>query len=439
MNPELRRNLWLELTTHRLAAMPLAIFLVCVLFASRNVSDWQGAVFSTAVGMFIVIVHLWGTYKASEALTDEVRDRTWDWQRLSALDPWRMTWGKLAGATALSWYGAFLCVVAMAIAVLGGFERRELAILVCALVASGVAVHGAALAASLQASRKSSKLGHRIGLLFFFPAAAVGLMTLASSGEARPEAIEWYGHRFESIRFHCALAVIFALWAVLAAYREMARELKLRLLPWAYPAFAIFLAILFAGYGLGPTSTRTTLALAGLIASLGLTYYGLFADVTTAMSLRRIATHWQARQWRRVIEELPLWLTTLLLALPFALRCAQILSEDPVLSVVPKAVAFYPIAIWLLAVRDCAIYVFFALSPRARGPEGATLLYIALLSWVVPAVLAVAGMGAVARLLMPFGSMNGGQASLVMGVQVAIVGVLVAWRWRGRQRAFRAG
>ena len=438
MNPELRRNLWLELTTHRLVAMPLVLFLVFVLFASRNVSDWQGAVFSTAVGMFIVLVHLWGTYKASEAVTDEVRDRTWDWQRLSALDPWRMTWGKLAGATALSWYGAFLCVVAMAIAMLGGFDRRELPVLICGLVASGVAVHGAALAASLQATRKSSKLGHRMGIVFLFPAAALGLMALSSSGQVRSEAIEWYGHRFESIRFYCGLAVIFALWAVLAAYREMARELKLRLMPWAYPAFAIFLAVFFAGYGLGPTRTRTTLALAGLIASLGLTYYGLFADVTTAMSLRRIATHWQARQWRRVVEELPLWVTTLALALPFALRCTQILVDDPVLAVVPKAVTLYPIALWLLALRDCAIYVFFALSPRARGPEGATLLYIALLSWILPAVLAIAGMGAVAKFLMPFGSMNGWEASLVMGAQVAIVAGLAAWRWRRRQRAFRA-
>ena len=439
MNPELRRNLWLELTTHRLVAMPTVLFLVFVLFASRNLSDWQGVVFSTAVALFIVIVHLWGTYKASEAVTDEVRDRTWDWQRLSALDPWRMTWGKLAGATALSWYGAFLCVVAMTIAMLGGYERRGLAILVCGLAASGVAVHGAALAASLQASRKSSKLGHRIGLIFFLPAAAVGLITLSSSGQVRGEAVEWYGHSFESIRFYCALSVVFALWAVLAAYREMARELKVRLLPWAYPAFAVFLAAFFAGYGGGPTATRTTLALSGLVVSLGLTYYGLFADVTTAMLLRRIATHARLRQWRRAVEELPLWVTTLALAVPFALWCTQILVGDPALSLVPRAAGLYPVAVLLLATRDCGSYVFFALSPRARGPEGVTLLYIALLSWIVPAVLAIAGMGAAAKLLMPFGSMNGWEASLVMGAQVAIVAALVAWRWRRWQRAFHAG
>jgi hypothetical protein len=438
VNAELRRNLWLELTTHRLLAMPGVLFLVLVLFASRDVASWQGIVSSTAAALFVVVVHLWGTYKASEAVTDEVRDRTWDWQRLSALDPWRMTWGKLAGATALSWYGALLCVVAMAIAMLGGGGRRDLPVFVCALVASGLALHAAALAASLQASRKSSRLGHRIGLIFFFPAALVGLWTLTSASQERAASVDWYGHSFESMRFYAAAAVVFALWAVLAAYREMARELKVRLLPWAYPAFAVFLALFFAGYAGGAASTRTTFALSGLLAALALTYYALFADVTTAMSLRRIAMHWQARQWRRVLEELPLWVTSLAVALPFALRCTQILVGEPVLSIVPRAAALYPIAVLLLALRDCAIYVFFALSPRARGPEGVTLLYIALFSWMLPAVLAVAGMGFAAQLLMPFGSMNGWQASLVMGVHVAIAAGLAAWRWRRWQRAFRS-
>jgi hypothetical protein len=439
MNPELRRNLWLELTTHRLVAMPAVLFLLFVLFASRDVSNWQRLVLSTATALFIVVVHLWGTYKAAESVTDEVRDRTWDWQRLSALDPWRMTWGKLAGATALSWYGALLCAVAMAIALLGGGERPNFLIFLCGLVASGVALHGAALAASLQASRKSSKLGHRMGLFFVLPVAAMALIAIASPSQLRVETIDWYGHHFESMRFYSAVAVVLALWAVLAAYREMAVELKLRLLPWAYPAFAVFVAFFFAGYGQVPANTGTTLALSGLLVSLALTYYGLFADVTTAMRLRRIATHWKARQWRRVIEELPLWVTTLLVALPFALRSAQILVDVPPLSLVPKAAALYPVAVLLLVVRDCAIYVFFALSSRPRGPEGVTLLYIALASWILPAVLAVAGLGAAAQLLMPFGSMNGWQASLVMGAQVAIVAALVAWRWRRRQRAFLAG
>ena len=45
--------------------------------------------------------------------------------------------------------------------------------------------------------------------------------------EARHEAIEWYGRRFDPIRFYSALAVIFALWAVLGAYRETLTDARL--------------------------------------------------------------------------------------------------------------------------------------------------------------------------------------------------------------------
>jgi hypothetical protein len=440
MNPELRRNLWLELSTHRLLAMPAVLVLVFVLFASRNVGDWAEIVFTTAIGFFIAIVHLWGTYKASEAVTDEVRDRTWDWQRLSALDPWRMTWGKLAGATAFTWYGAAICMVAMVVAALGGAERRSAAVYICGLVALGVMLQGAALAASLQASRKSSRLGHRVGVLIVFPVAAVALLTLTGAQPPRLVSIEWYGHEFESSRFYSALAVVLALWAVLGAYREMARELKMRLLPWAYPAFALFLAALIAGFAHESIAFRSTFALSGLLVSLTLAYYGIFADLTSAMSLRRLALHWKARHWRRFLEELPLWVPALAMAFAFALLCTQILSSsaEAPLAILPRSAGLYPFAVLLVGVRDCLLLVFFALAPRGRaGPEAVTLLYIALLSWILPAVLAIAGMGAVAKLLMPFGAFNGWQAALVMGVHVAIVAALIAWRWRRWGRAFR--
>ncbi|HEY4999273.1 MAG TPA: hypothetical protein VII36_09025, partial [Usitatibacter sp.] len=295
MNPELRRNLWLELSTHRLIAMPAVLFLVFVLFASRNPGDWAETVFTTAIALFSLMVHLWGTYKASESITDEVRDRTWDWQRLSALDPWRMTWGKLAGATAFTWYGAAICMIAMVVAALGGADRRSAPVYICGLAALGVALQGAAFAASLQASRKSSRLGHRAGILIILPVAAAALIALTSAQSPRIAAVQWYGHDFDGLRFYTALAVVSALWAVLGAYREMARELKVRLLPWAYPAFALFLAALFAGFANGPVAPRSMFALSGLLASLTLAYYGLFADVTTAMTLRRLSLHWKAR------------------------------------------------------------------------------------------------------------------------------------------------
>lgn len=93
MNPELRRNLWLEFSLHRLIGMPAVLALLFALFGSFG-GAWRERVFTAALWGFVILAHFWGTRQASAAVTDEVRDRTWDWQRLSALSPWQMTWGK---------------------------------------------------------------------------------------------------------------------------------------------------------------------------------------------------------------------------------------------------------------------------------------------------------------------------------------------------------
>jgi pimeloyl-ACP methyl ester carboxylesterase len=58
--------------------------------------------------LFGVLTILWGTRLAANSILDEMADKTWDWQRLSILSPWTMTWGKLFGATAFAWYGGLV-------------------------------------------------------------------------------------------------------------------------------------------------------------------------------------------------------------------------------------------------------------------------------------------------------------------------------------------
>ncbi len=103
MNPELRRNLWLELTPRRLATM--AIILALIFFAAglSGGDDFRPA--SVAVVLYYFIVVIWGARNAALCVVGEIRERTWDLQRLSSLGAAEMTWGKLFGATAYNWYG----------------------------------------------------------------------------------------------------------------------------------------------------------------------------------------------------------------------------------------------------------------------------------------------------------------------------------------------
>ena len=88
-NAEFRRNLWLEFSTHRLVAMPVVLLLL--LFTANTLSGETrpGVVTAAALWAMVAIGWFWGTRRAAESVNEELRARTWDLQRLSALSPWR--------------------------------------------------------------------------------------------------------------------------------------------------------------------------------------------------------------------------------------------------------------------------------------------------------------------------------------------------------------
>ena len=52
--------------------------------------------------------------------------------------------------------------------------------------------------------------------------------------------VRWWGLRLDRELFAAASLVLFAGWALLAAWRAMRRELQEPVRPWAWPAFALF-------------------------------------------------------------------------------------------------------------------------------------------------------------------------------------------------------
>ena len=115
MNPEFQRNTWLEINLNRLIAMPVGLFLIFAIVYWSNDSVLGEGVALTAIWSFIIIAVLWGSRLASVSVIEEVRERTWDTQLMSAMGPWSMTWGKLFGSTSYSWYGSLLCLAVFAI------------------------------------------------------------------------------------------------------------------------------------------------------------------------------------------------------------------------------------------------------------------------------------------------------------------------------------
>ena len=98
MNPELRRNLWLELAPKRVLAMVLIIGLIVVMVTPWQRSDRSWVLYFIALAFGVG----YGPHLAAQSVIGEVVQRTWDAQRASALSAWQMTLSKILGGTAFA-------------------------------------------------------------------------------------------------------------------------------------------------------------------------------------------------------------------------------------------------------------------------------------------------------------------------------------------------
>src|SRR5882757_10317865 len=155
-----------------------------------------------ALTLYWFFAVLWGTRSAALSVVAEIRERTWDGQKLSSIGPWEMVWGKLFGATAANWFGALLClpvILAPAWREQGGaFAITYGAI----LLALGVFAQGVALLSSLVLIRRNTGNWRLdtflcqvagIGAAFSYYSLWNSIPAFQHSGR---QSVAWWGHDF---------------------------------------------------------------------------------------------------------------------------------------------------------------------------------------------------------------------------------------------------
>ncbi len=430
INPELRRNLWLELSTHRLLAAPLVIALCAALIAAASTKDAMENLAGAATAGFVAIVLLWGTQLAGASVMEEARDRTWDAQRMSAIGPWAMTWGKLLGAPAFAWYGGLiLMLIYLATARYATVPVLRTA---ASLVCGALLLHAIALNASVLAARKG--VGYRGSSILII---VLLLLVVVFPGMAVLDKIDrpvlWWGATLQRIDMLLGTLAAFGAWSLLGAYRSMCNELEIRTTPWALPAFIAFAAIYLAGYAIrgeanDPRAVFGVLA-CGVAISCGFAYLLLLAEKSGATAWQRLRVRIDGAQWRRARQELPLWLVALATGLIFALG-ATFTSVGGDRGSFLHEIGLAPVAVMLFAVRDAAIFQFFALARQPRRVEAATAFYLLLLYGIVPALLKAMGADFVADLVLPPLFKNPALATAIVAAQAGLAIALAYWRWR---------
>jgi hypothetical protein len=427
-NPEFRRNLWLSFSAHRLVAMPA---LLALIFLATALADQQNRVaqslYTASITLFVFIVWLWGARNANAAIVDELRDKTWDQQRMSALGPWTMTWGKLFGSTSFNWYGGLMCLPVMALSGIMAGEAGVLTTLL-SLCAVGVLLHAALIVLNLHTGQFEARIIQRGGLGWL--AIIVVFMLIPSFTANHMNAVNWWGMEIGNALFWLDSALLFAACATFAAWRVMCNALQVRKLPWAWPAFACVLAFYFTGFILD--GDLHALLMTGLFVSIAMSYAAMFSEPNTLLRWRKLRLLQQKADWRAWLEHLPLWPTTLALTFLFALLVllapheARIGMDRTDFLQPPHA-----LTLALMLLRDACVLLFFAFSPNSKRALGAALLYLAVLNMLLPFLASVADLDEVRYFFLPFErGFDPWSSVLIMTIHAAIAIGLVNWRLR---------
>lgn len=431
INPEFRRNLWLELTPYRLVGMPVILGILLFLAYLLDGKQYGASVAKTALVLYGLLAFLWGTRLASEALISEIRDHTWDSQRMSVLGPWSMTWGKLLGSTIYPWYGALLCLLVYLTSEPSlGLPLIETVVL---MIGSGLFGQAIGLLSSLQAIRKNQRYG-RFQTTAFLVLGAACALALLNWPFAQSADISWYGGVYPDDRFVLISLAVFLFWVIFGIYRMIRSELQLKSLPWAWGLFILFLSGYLAGFlGEGRwdagQSVWTLRLLSAFMTTLALAYATAFSERKDPVALRRLQQSLGRREWARAMQSFPLWLSTLpFVALSGAMLVVVDVGLTPAEGVKPVAVAAVAMVLFLL--RDLALLLFLNLGRVPKRADMLTILFLVLLYSVIPTMLAALGLDRLTALFWPT---PGAPAVIVLPaalLQAAAMLGLLAHRWR---------
>ena len=445
MNPELQRNIWLELTPYRLMAMPVilaGVFLLASLVAGPNVGRDMAL---AACVVFAVIAFPWGNRSVAESLTREIAANTWDQQRMSALGAWTMTWGKLVGGAIHVWYGCAFCLVVFTISLAGSRPAGDLALAVALMIMTAVFSHAVCFLFSLLAVQRRRPFGTaRTGLYQFValvvsvPVLYAGLADLASGPGSRD--ILWFGLVVGKSAFLLLTMSCGAAWAIAGATAVMRTEFQQLNPPWLWLGFAGFAMVYVGGIDLIPDmiAGRIPWLPAGLFPAfclaMAITYVTAFSEPKSLVKFRRLTQSvgtggFLARLSRSVFGLALVGLSVAAILFVDASGPASPAIDDQ------EKLRLLTVVIFLFVVRDIAIiHLFSLLSPKSG--ERRAFLSLVLVYSAVPALVSVMSLDPLLPLFWPLWGVDAATGLAAVAVQAALfVGYLF---WVCRTSAARA-
>jgi len=418
MNPELQRNLWLEASPFRLAL--IAGLLLLVFSASSVAPVGLGTTGGAALALYWFFAVLWGTRSAALSVVAEIRERTWDGQKLSSIGPWDMMLGKLFGATVANWFGALLCLPFI---LFPAAERQGLGSALAyglILLALGVFAQTVALLSSLVLIRRNSGNWRLDAFLCQVAgiAAAFSYYSLWSSISAfersGTRSVSWWGHDFNLGGFHLVSLLLFLAWALIGCWRAMRAELRFANGPFVWLAYLFYLAVYSAGFeswishrvnmSINLEGIPSKLALAG-VTLLASAYSMVFLEPKDPVRLRWLGEQLRAGRVTKAFLTLDCWMLSYAAAMAVGLLLALVLAGSSM------GLTFTVLAVLGFLTRDVALFVLGRTIAGERG-DFAALALLGALYLLIPMILSGLNLRGLDFIFLP---------------APAVLGLLAAW------------
>ena len=394
MNPEFRRNVWLELVPLRLVV--LVAVLLFAFFSAALTEGFTGPG-SIARWAYYLLVVVWGTRNAARSVVGEIRDRTWDSQRLSSLRASTMMWGKLFGSTVFPWIGGAICLVVIVADVVQR-SGAAAAMLQCAYyIALGVIAQGASLLASLIAAGRRQGRSQFEVFAYQLVGIVAGVAVWAIADPSGPtiggiphtDFISWWGMMLPTQPFLLVSLAAFAGFMLLGNYRLMRLELKLRNGPTAWLGFLLFMVVYVAGFDAWGGSSlihadaiARRLYLAGVV-SAGLTYLTIFLEPKDRVFFRWLGGEFAHFHLGTASSRFQCWMMSGVAAL---LLGGALVARLAVLNWAADEATIG--ALLGFMTRDMGLVVLMNMAARRRGGDLLALAVLGLLYGLMPPIIA---------------------------------------------------
>lgn len=408
LSPEFHRNLWLDFSPVKILAVPLILSLIVTIIVQLGNADTR-LLMDVSLWAYFLSVIVWGNYQAANAFGEEIKDKTWDLQKMSSLTPGKLFFGKLFGSTAYVWYAGLpaLAVFVYAYGRSPGSFDKDFFYTLLFLVMAGVFGHAVSFLAgchqALSATKKTMRgrlPGGVVAFVLGFVASYEVYSMIRDPGSLRPmfekyTFFNWYNLHISGEVFITMSLFFFLGWALIGIYRMAKAELMYRMTPLYWAGFVASVTAYFLGNIL---SVMSRTAVAGSVPVVfviltGFTYLTMLSEAGDSQKYRRLLFAFGRKNFRLILENTPKWLATFpLVILAFFIGSFVVALMPGSENRLVKIMAFMT-SVLAFAIRDGfvihATYIGQASGKHIRFQQG---LYFVLVYFLLP-VLHVSFMG----------------------------------------------